>query len=115
MTDHNIPEYRYHQRKQESLMNTASRIKTKHTSIITRFRMYWSWTYLHDPPVKSFMFRHSQRAHVAPFWFCGLFFFFLGTLANYANYKRNVVEDKWVEKYGQDVPHFRKLWLAHKV
>lgn len=39
-------------------------------------------------------------------------FNFIGTLGHYYNYKRNVVEDKWVKEYGQDVPHFRKLWLA---
>lgn len=41
--------------------------------------------------------------------------YYLGSLGHYYNYKRNVVEDKWVEDYGQDVPHFRKFkyisWL----
>ena len=61
------------------------------------------------------MYRHSQRCHQAPIWFTGLFFFFLGGIGKYINYKINVVEDKWVEKYGQDVPHYRKLWFFHQV
>lgn len=38
-----------------------------------------------------------------------MFCFYLGSLGHYWNYKRNVVEDKWVENYGKDVPHFRKF------
>ena len=44
--------------------------------------------------------------------FTFLGFFYMGSLGFYFNYKINVVEDRWVEEYGQDVPHFKKLWLA---
>ena len=60
----------------------------------------------------KFLNRHSQRSHVAPYFFTFLAFFYLGSLGNYYNYKRNVVEDKWVADYGQDVPHYRKFKLA---
>jgi hypothetical protein len=39
----------------------------------------------------------------------------VGHLLFYLNYKLKVVEPKWVEKYGTDVAHKRKLWLAHQV
>ena len=48
-------------------------------------------------------------------WGLALFSAYLGSILYYVNYKINVVEPKWVEDYGQDVPHFRKLTWVTKV
>ncbi len=61
------------------------------------------------------MRRHCQRTNSAKYMATFLVFYYLGTLGHYCNYKRNAVEDKWVEEYGQDVPHFRKFWLTSYV
>ena len=45
-------------------------------------------------------------------FFLTLFSVYLGTIGHYVNYKINVVEDKWVETYGKDVPFYRKMKLA---
>ena len=66
-------------------------------------------------PLEHFLERHSQRNNFSPYIFSFFVCYYLGSLLHYYNYKRNVVEDKWVESYGQDVPHMRKFWYARFV
>lgn len=62
-----------------------------------------------DTPLHQFLYAHGQRSNVSKLAWCSLFFLYLGTIAHYVNYKINVVEPKWVEDYGQDVPYYRSL------
>ena len=48
-------------------------------------------------------------------WGLALLSAYVGSILYYVNYKISVVEPKWVEDYGQDVPHFRKLAWVTKV
>ena len=68
-----------------------------------------------DDWLTTFLYKHSQRSNVWRWCALGGFCFYLGQVLYYVNYKISVVEPKWVGDYGQDVPHFRKLWLANKV
>ena len=112
----NPPETKYHQRKQGGVINSFHEVVYGRKSIMLRGRRWIGKLHLFDdPPLKAFMFRHSQRSHHAPYYFSFLFFFVVGNIGHYINYKKNVVEDKWVEKYGQDVPSMRKFWLTHWV
>ncbi len=42
-------------------------------------------------------------------WLLAATSMYAGSILYYLNYKINVQEPKWVEDYGQDVPHFRKF------
>ena len=107
----NPPEDRYHGRKQtvtkhEIYRTLRSQAVGKRYSVFLRDKIFEA------TPLSKFLWRHSQRSHVAPYFFTFLAFYYLGSLGHYYNYKANVVEDKWVEDYGQDVPHFRKMWFS---
>ena len=110
----NPPEDRYHGRKQNVTYSVIFREKMK-PRLWYRFNSFYTDRIREETKLNQFLWRHSQRTHVAPYWFAFLFFSYIGSLFHYYNYKKNVVEDKWVQEYGQDVPHFRKFWFATKV
>lgn len=64
---------------------------------------------LEDTKVHETLYKHSHRASTWRMWGLALFSMYLGSLLFYVNYKVNVVEPKWVQDYGQDVPVFKKF------
>ena len=116
MSSTKTPEEKYHGRKQFSNENTirTELTKPKLYGRITRF-LNTKIFLINDNHLHEFLYRHGQRSNIQRYMCMFLFSYYLGTLASYYNYKRNVVEDKWVENYGQDVPHYRKWWLSSTI
>ena len=55
----NIPEYKYHQRKQDGRTNEAIRVQKFQTSIYFRWKKYIYLKIFVDTPIKKFMYRHG--------------------------------------------------------
>ena len=55
---------------------------------------------VNETPLNKFLWLHGQRSNIAPMAFAFFAFYYLGSIGHYCNYKRNVVEDKWVKDYG---------------
>jgi len=108
MSQMNSPEDRHHPRKQKARVNKLHDTFID-KRIMRRIHNYFLHKVLVESPFNSFLRRHSQRTNYTPYFATFILFYYLGSLGHYYNYKRNVVEDRWVEEYGQDVPHFRKF------
>mmetsp|Transcript_8066 Transcript_8066/g.9268 ORF Transcript_8066/g.9268 Transcript_8066/m.9268 type:complete len:135 (+) Transcript_8066:57-461(+) len=108
----NTPEDRYHPRKQTPI-NTKYANTMRDKKLLGRVSNYFDSRIWRQTPLNSFIERHQQRRNLAPYMASFLFFYYLGTLGHYYCFRRYVIEDKWVEEYGQDVPHWRKYAPFH--
>lgn len=110
----NIPEDRHHPRKQVATQIKLGNLRRTYRPF-GRLSTYWLKNFAEPTPFSWFLERHKQRSNLAPYFACFLTFYYFGTLLQYYHYRRNVIEDKWVQEYGQDVPHWRKNAFAHWV
>lgn len=110
----NRPEDRYHARKQEPNVDKLSR-RHKVQRPSGRAILYMVNRVFERSPFQMFLLRHRQRVNLATYTLTFLGCYYIGTLAHYASFRRYVIEDKWVEEYGQDVPHWRKFAFFHWV
>ena len=111
MRNHLPPEDRYNAKKQISRKLHVPYTMMNYR-VWARVSNWWYAKVSTDSFLHEFLLKHSQRSNIQPYLFLFLFSFVCGNVLHYCNYRKNVVEGKWVEQYGQDIPHFRKFKLA---
>lgn len=112
MNDGNFmrPELKNHTRQYDTYLEVLGRV-IKNRSPRYRFFNWVHFKFQRESRLNAWLLAHGQRTNYQPLFFLGCGFMMLGHLAFYVNYRINVVEPKWVENYGQDVPHWKKAKL----